>query len=168
MTAGVAVRQKPPEWQKSREQDNRLRTERKNDYQGEDQHQAGHAGPDGGQQSEPQTGGHQQHAGEVSGATAPSPNANGAAKSSAAAAPAASVRTKFLAVPCIIASVSFAQMRKTIRASVEDVGQQRHETGALDGACQFTLLLCRDSRDTARHDLAAFRKMYRLSNFVSL
>src|SRR5690349_2397073 len=35
------------------------------------------------------------------------------------------------------------------------VGQQAEETGALDGAREFALLLGGDGRDAARHDLAA-------------
>src|ERR1700761_8782172 len=36
-----------------------------------------------------------------------------------------------------------------------DVGQQAQEPRALDGARKLTLLLGRDGRDPARHDLAA-------------
>src|SRR5512135_3841890 len=39
--------------------------------------------------------------------------------------------------------------------SANDVGKQAEETGALDGAREFALLLGGDRRDAARHDLAA-------------
>src|SRR5579872_1306143 len=38
---------------------------------------------------------------------------------------------------------------------LHDVGQQRHEAGALDGVGQDALLLVADGGDTGRHDLAA-------------
>src|SRR5258706_2022205 len=38
---------------------------------------------------------------------------------------------------------------------LHDIGQQRHEAGALDGVGQDTLLLVADRGDTGRHDLAA-------------
>src|SRR3954465_4588517 len=37
----------------------------------------------------------------------------------------------------------------------DHVGKQAEETRALDGACEFALLLGGDGRDAARHDLAA-------------
>src|SRR3569833_1192359 len=40
---------------------------------------------------------------------------------------------------------------------LHDVGQQRHEAGALDGVGQDALLLVADGGDAARHDLAALR-----------
>src|SRR4029079_4515118 len=42
--------------------------------------------------------------------------------------------------------------------SVQHVGQQRHETRALDGIGENALLLVGHRRDTARHDLAALGK----------
>src|ERR1700760_4647080 len=39
--------------------------------------------------------------------------------------------------------------------SLHDIGQQRHEAGALDGVGQDALLLVADRGDAARHDLAA-------------
>src|ERR1700677_4090752 len=40
-------------------------------------------------------------------------------------------------------------------ASLHDVGKKRHETRALDGFRENTLLAGRDGRDARRHDLAA-------------
>src|SRR5580704_15139163 len=40
---------------------------------------------------------------------------------------------------------------------LHDVGQQRHEAGALDGVGQDALLLVADGSDARRHDLAALR-----------
>src|SRR5881392_1838289 len=39
--------------------------------------------------------------------------------------------------------------------SLHDIGQQRHEAGALDGVGQDALLLVADCGDAGRHDLAA-------------
>src|SRR5690554_3478202 len=44
-----------------------------------------------------------------------------------------------------------------LRSLLYGVGHYADEAGALDGASQFTLLLCRNGGDAARHDLAALR-----------